>query len=118
MSPEAKLLVYGLVALLAFSEELNFQKKKAASNEALIQFNKSSTLKPLPKTFQMKITTVVNASPAEVANALSDAMLRPLWEPRLSEVKQEGKSTISTRYVGYTMGYQRYYNFEILPSEM
>ena len=67
--------------------------------------------------FQIKLSTVVRASPAEVANALATSTLRPLWEPRLSEVKQERKQCLMTRYVGYTMGYERSFNFAVLPSE-
>ena len=43
----------------------------------------------------MKLVTVINASPAEIAKALSNESLRPLWEPRLREVKKEVNGMLS-----------------------
>ena len=62
-------------------------------------------MKPLPKQFNMKLVTVINASPAEIANALAEETLRPLWEPKLREVKKEPNGMLSLQYVGYTTQY-------------
>ena len=62
--------------------------------------------------------TVVNSSPAEVARVLTDANLRLVWDPKLSESTQESKKALLTKYVGYQSTYQRSFNFEILPSDL
>ena len=70
----------------------------------------------MPKQFNAKLVTVINASPAEIANALADETLRPLWEPKLREVKKEPNGMLSLQYVGYTTQYQRSFDFEQLPN--
>lgn len=64
----------------------------------------------------MKLVTVINASPAEIAKALSNESLRPLWEPKLREVKKEVSGMLSLQYVGTTTQYQRSFDFEQLKS--
>ena len=75
-------------------------------------------MKPLPKQFNMKLVTVVNATPAEVANALADETQRPLWEPKLREVKKEANGMLSLQYVGYKTQYQRGFTFENLDNNV
>ena len=52
-------------------------------------------MKPLPQQFNVKLVTVINASPAEIANALSEETMRPLWEPKLREVKREANGVLN-----------------------
>ena len=59
---------------------------------------------------------MVNASPAEIAKALNDENMRPLWEPKLREVKKDAKGVLSLQYVGYTTQYERSFEFETLPN--
>ena len=64
----------------------------------------------------MKLVTVITGSPAEIAKALSNESLRPLWEPKLREVKKEVNGMLSLQYVGTTTQYQRSFDFEQLKS--
>ena len=66
----------------------------------------------------MKLVTVINASPAEIANALADGTLREMWEPKLRDVKTGEDGVLSLQYVGYTTKYERAFDFENLPSNV
>ena len=72
MTIGTKFVLYSIVALMIISHESNFQRQKMAANKSVEQYEKFSGLKPLPKQFNMKLVTVINATPAEIANALAD----------------------------------------------
>lgn len=45
---------------------------------------------PLPKKFELKLRTEVQATPAEFAEALANEDQRPQWEPKLKSIAKKG----------------------------
>ena len=43
-----------------------------------------STETPLPRVFSVRLDTLINTSPSDIAAALSDVKIRPLWDPKLA----------------------------------
>ena len=78
-----------LVAVVLFTLYRNYTQL-SGSNEnylkAVTSHNKAvmSTETPLPRVFSVRLDTLINTSPSDLANALSDVSIRPLWEPRLA----------------------------------
>jgi len=118
MTPGTKFVIYSIIALMIISHEINYRRQTSAAAKSVEQYSKHSSLKPLPKQFSMKLVTVINATPSEVANALADETQRPLWEPKLKEVKKEENGMLSLQYVGYTTQYQRGFSFENLDNNL
>ena len=50
----------------------------------MTKFSKGIDSYPLPKQFDFKLVTNLNASPAEFADALFEETVRPQWEPKLT----------------------------------
>ena len=99
---------------MIIAHEINYQRVKASLKAQIGEKPKLTGPKSLPKQFNIKLVSVINASPAEVSEALSSENLRPLWEPKLREVKKEANGILSLQYVGYTTKYQRSFDFEQL----
>ena len=80
---------------MIISHEINYQRQKSSLKAQLTEKDNTPGLKSLPKQFNIKLVTVLTASPAEVADALASESLRPLWEPKLKEVKKEVNGMLS-----------------------
>jgi hypothetical protein len=61
-----------VVILLAISHELHTMRLNSSYKEALAKFNSGGEASPLPKAFLLKLTTEMNVTPAEFADALTD----------------------------------------------
>ena len=72
MTPGTKFVIYSIIVLMIISHEINYRRQVGAAVQSVDQYAKHSSLKPLPKQFSLKLVTVINATPSEVANALSD----------------------------------------------
>ena len=103
-----------MLVMYALSMELRFQGQKAALQSSMEQYQKWDFV-DLPKKCQLKLVTVLNGSPKEIAEALSDPMVRPLWDTKLSSiVKKDGRS-IECVYKGVAKPITYMYDFEMMP---
>lgn len=107
---KAKLL---LGAFLVFNVLMQFKRKSSETkkfNEAVTAFNKckmATDTSILPRTFGLKLNIAIRASPNELASALSDERIRPLWEPSLRSIARkrgEGR-TVEMHYEGTETSY-------------
>ena len=80
---------------MIISHEINYQRQKSSLKAQLTDKDNAPGLNILPKQFNIKLVTVLTASPAEFADALASESLRPLWEPKLKEVKKEANGILS-----------------------
>ena len=67
---EAQLVLGGMIILLLISYELQRKRVNSAIAEANAKNNKVIANNPLPKKFTLKLTTEMQVTPAEVADAL------------------------------------------------
>ena len=61
-----------MIILLAISHEIHTMRVKQTFKETLAQLNKGAEMRPLPKKYALKLTTEIDATPAEFADALID----------------------------------------------
>jgi hypothetical protein len=78
-----------LVSIVLFTLYRNYTQLSASNSnylKAVVSHNKAvmSTETPLPRVFSVRLDTLINTSPSDIAAALSDVKIRPLWDPRLA----------------------------------
>ena len=113
---EAQAVLAGVVILLAISSELHKSQVDSVYREAMVQFGKGIEPIALPKQFDLKLITEIVATPAEFADALTEELLRPLWEPSLKSIKKKSKtSPLLIEYIGVTSPKEVSYDFETMP---
>jgi hypothetical protein len=56
--------------------------------------------KDLPKKCVLKLVTAMQGTPKEIAEALSEPTIRPLWDSKLSSIKQIDNRTLECKYLG------------------
>lgn len=83
-------ILTGIVLLGYLGQSYHLQKtSNIAYLEALDQYEKvknATEVSSQVKSFGMKLSMVVQASPNEFANALSDFAQRQMWEPKVNYV--------------------------------
>ena len=92
----------------------------SAINEANAKNCRGIEASPLPKKFTLKLTADVQATPAEFAEALSDAEKRLQWELKLKSTKHKDNkpnSNLLVDYIGIAASHEISYDFEIMPSQ-
>lgn len=74
----------------------------------------------MPKKFTLKLTTEIQVTPDEFADALSDADQRRHWEPKLkSSKKKDGAPnlTLLVEYNGIVSAHEISYDFEMMSTK-
>lgn len=107
-----------MIILLAVSHEIQTMRVNKTFKEALAQLNKGAEMRPLPKKFALKLTTEMDATPAEFADALIDENERPNWELRLKEIKKKEQGKLLLTYIGNTTPHEVSYDFEIIAQKV